>query len=103
MKKSLILSDPKNLQYLLNEIEIMRILNHPNIIKLHEVYESNCHIHLVMDYAEGSNILTHIEEQKMYSEKEASIIMIKILNALDYCHSINIVHRDIKLENIQIE
>ena len=87
-----------------NEINIMKQCNHPNIIKLYEIYEDQRHIDLVMEECLGGElfdrIMKRIEEKKIYTEKEASIIFKQIMKGIEYCHSKGIVHRDLKPENI---
>ena len=87
-----------------NEINIMREINHPNIIKLYEIYEDQRHIDLVMEECLGGElfdrIMERIQENKIYNEKEASIIFKQIMKGVEYCHSKGIVHRDLKPENI---
>ncbi|CAG9329541.1 unnamed protein product [Blepharisma stoltei] len=84
----------------INEIALLRKVNHPNIIKLHMVYENEDYIHLVLDYAEGGDLYQRILKKNSFSEAEASIIGAKMLDILEYLESMHIVHRDIKLENI---
>ena len=83
-----------------NEIDILRKLRHPYIINLHEVYENEYCIYLVMEYLEGGELLYHLETKGTYSEREASMLIKCILKALKYCHSKNIIHRDLKPENL---
>lgn len=90
----------KMMRYLIKEIEILKILDHPNILKLYEIYESRSNIYLVLEYIQGGDLLSHLKEKLQYSEKDASLIILKILETLEYCHSKNIIHRDLKLENI---
>lgn len=82
------------------ELNILRRTNHPNIVKLYQVYESEFYIHLVEEYLPGGDLLTHIQNKGAYSEKDASIVIKCILDALEYCHARNIIHRDLKPENL---
>ena len=84
----------------MKEIEILRIVNHENVIKLYEVYESNTHLHLVFEFLGGGELLEHIKQKGIYTESDAAQIIGKILEALDYCHKKKIVHRDLKPENL---
>lgn len=92
----------RNIISLEREISILRKLNHQNIIKLHEVYENELYIHLVLEYLEGGELLTHIKKIGLYSEKDACCAIKCVLEALDYCHTRNIMHRDLKPENLII-
>mmetsp|Transcript_32030 Transcript_32030/g.31739 ORF Transcript_32030/g.31739 Transcript_32030/m.31739 type:complete len:264 (-) Transcript_32030:151-942(-) len=89
-----------NLANLMNEIKLIKKLDHPNIVKLHYVYESSTHIYLVIDYLEGGDLLSRIIKRKVYNEKTAAKFAEKLLDVLNYLSSLDIVHRDLKLENI---
>ena len=86
----------------LKEIEILRQINHPGVIKLYEVYESELYIHLILEYLQGGELLSHLQSKGVYSEKDASALIKCVLEALEYCHARNIVHRDLKPENLII-
>ena len=94
----------KTLKRTLREINMLKKLDHPNIINLYEVYESKNSIYLIMEKCNGGelfdNIIEHITKGKMYSEKQASEIILQILSAINYCHKNGICHRDLKPENI---
>jgi calcium-dependent protein kinase len=94
----------QNLELFKNEIEIMSILNHPNICKLYEVYEDSKFIYLIIEYCEGGELLDRItkkqKEGKLYTEKEAAVIFRQLIEAIDYIHEIGVIHRDLKPENI---
>lgn len=78
----------------------MRELNHPNIIRLFEVYEGKDHIHLVLEYLRGGEIFSKLLEKGTYSEADAAKLMRKLMEAVNFCHSKGIIHRDLKLENL---
>jgi calcium-dependent protein kinase len=94
----------KTLKRTLREINMLKKLDHPNIIKLYEVYESKRSIYLIMEKCNGGdlfdNIIEHITKGRMYSEKQVSEIILQILSAINYCHKNGICHRDLKPENI---
>lgn len=85
---------------MVTEIEILRLLRHPRIIKLLEVYEGEEHIHLVMEYLKGGELFEKILNKGSYSEADASKIMHRLLEAVSYMHTKRVIHRDLKPENI---
>uniref|UniRef100_A0A7S1CLD5 Calcium-dependent protein kinase 1 n=1 Tax=Bicosoecida sp. CB-2014 TaxID=1486930 RepID=A0A7S1CLD5_9STRA len=89
----------RSLQMLRNEIDIMRIVNHPSIIRLHEVFEDDENVHLVMELCTGGELFDRIIQQGHIEEKPAARVMRSVLQAVKHCHENNIVHRDLKPEN----
>ena len=93
----------KNLVKFEREIEILRKADHPNIIKLYEVFESKRSFYLIMEECKGGEvfdrIIEHIQNKDMYSEKNAAIIR-QMISAVEYCHNNGIAHRDLKPENL---
>ena len=87
--------NPRILEEMRREIYTMSRLHHPNVIRLYEAYERRRHIYLVMEYCRGGSLFN-----RKFSEPQVAVIIGKILNALEYLHSKNVVHRDLKLENI---
>ena len=81
------------------ELDILKTLDHPNIIKLFEVYQDENFFHLVMEYCGGGELFQRIIRKKLFNENEAAIIMKKICSAVNYLHEHGIVHRDLKPEN----
>ena len=77
----------------------MRKLNHPNIIQLRDFYEQSDRYLLVMDLAPGKDLYERVRV-KPYAEDEARILFRNILETVKYLHSMHVVHRDIKLENV---
>ncbi len=79
-------------------------MDHPNIIKLYEVYEDNRYIYLIMEECSGGElfdrILDRITNKSMFSEKEAAVIFRQMVSAICYCHAQGICHRDLKPENL---
>ena len=78
----------------------MRILDHPNIITLYEIYEGDYHIYLVCELLKGGELFERIIKNGHYSEKDACLIIAQLLNALEYIHMKGVMHRDIKPENL---
>ncbi|CAG9329414.1 unnamed protein product [Blepharisma stoltei] len=100
IKKDRLLKDSELLNSLTNEIKIMRKCIHPNIVKLHRVYESNTHVYLVEDFVRGGCMFTRIIKKKRFTMETIVKLSHRLMGVLEYLDSLNIVHRDIKLENI---
>lgn len=82
------------------EIEILTSMDHPNIVRLIEVFEDERHWCLVMELMKGGELFDRILECDQFSEKEARESIIALVDAISYCHAKGIVHRDIKPENL---
>ena len=94
----------KNLEKFRREIDILIKMDHPNIIKLYDVYESNNSLYLIMEECHGGElfdrIIKRIENNQMYTEKEACEIIKQVMGAIEYCHNKGVAHRDLKPENL---
>ena len=98
---------PKRKKYFDNEIKILRLLHHPNIIKLEEIKVSKDYYYIVMEYANGGPLslcLKKYQEKynKAFSEEIVQYLMRQIVDAIKYIHSAKIIHRDLKLDNIMV-
>ena len=83
-----------------NEVLMQKTLDHPNVIKLLEVFENKRYIFFVMEYAEEGDILKLQKKRGPLEEKLACFLCFQIIQGLKHCHSRDILHRDIKLDNI---
>eukprot|EP00010_Vexillifera_abyssalis_P005818 CAMPEP_0201553284 /NCGR_PEP_ID=MMETSP0173_2-20130828/22743_1 /ASSEMBLY_ACC=CAM_ASM_000268 /TAXON_ID=218659 /ORGANISM="Vexillifera sp., Strain DIVA3 564/2" /LENGTH=348 /DNA_ID=CAMNT_0047963963 /DNA_START=14 /DNA_END=1060 /DNA_ORIENTATION=- len=90
----------EDIKLLKREIQIMKQLDHPNILKLFEVYEDDEVFYLVMELVQGKELFDKIVERGQYSEKDAAHIVRQILSAVEYLHKNDIAHRDLKPENL---
>lgn len=86
------------------EINILSKMDHPNIIKLYEVFEDNRYVYLIMEQCEGGElfdrIIDKLQEGSIFTEREAAKIFKQIISSIHYCHKQGICHRDLKPENL---
>ena len=87
----------------LKEIQVLKELDHPNIIKIFEYYVDNKNHYIITELITGGELYETIAKSHKFNEKKAAFIMKQILSALNYLHSKGIVHRDIKPENILVQ
>ncbi|XP_072365618.1 serine/threonine-protein kinase MARK1 isoform X2 [Scyliorhinus torazame] len=95
--------NPTSLQKLFREVRIMKILNHPNIVKLFEVIETEKTLYLIMEYASGGEVFDYLVAHGRMKEKEARAKFRQIVSSVQYCHQKYIVHRDLKAENLLLD
>jgi len=103
--KELIKTKIKDEEKFRNEIEIMSKCDHPNIVKLIEIYEDKRYYDIITEELCGGTLLERLMEKmeddgETFSEKDAAIIFKQIISAINYCHKKGIVHRDLKMENV---
>jgi len=87
----------------ISEVSLLQQMDHPNIIKLHEVYHDDCRFYVVTELCPGGELFDEIQNRKFFSEKDAAELMEQVLSAVYYCHKNQISHRDLKPENILLE
>ncbi|KAJ4930295.1 hypothetical protein JOQ06_019300 [Pogonophryne albipinna] len=95
--------NPTSLQKLFREVRIMKGLNHPNIVQLFEVIETDKTLYLIMEYASGGEVFDYLVSHGRMKEVEARSKFRQIVSAVNYCHTKNIVHRDLKAENLLLD
>ncbi|XP_045138310.1 serine/threonine-protein kinase MARK2-like isoform X6 [Portunus trituberculatus] len=95
--------NPGSLQKLFREVRIMKILDHPNIVKLFQVIETEKTLYLVMEYASGGEVFDYLVFHGRMKEKEARAKFRQIVSAVQYCHQKKIIHRDLKAENLLLD
>jgi calcium-dependent protein kinase len=92
--------DKLRLQY---EIDILRNLDHPNIVKLYEVFEDKKSVYIVTELCTGGELFDEILTRKHFNEKDAANVMKQILSSVAYCHDKKVAHRDLKPENVLLD
>nr|XP_012419996.1 PREDICTED: serine/threonine-protein kinase SIK1 [Odobenus rosmarus divergens] len=95
--------DSSNLEKIYREVQIMKLLNHPHIIKLYQVMETKDMLYIVTEFAKNGEMFDYLTSNGHLSENEARKKFWQILSAVEYCHSHHIVHRDLKTENLLLD
>ncbi|CAJ0945084.1 unnamed protein product, partial [Mesorhabditis belari] len=95
--------DKENLDKVYREIEVLKRLNHPHIIKLYQVMETTNIIYLVTEYAPNGEVFDLISRHSRLTEEDARFKFWQIISAIDYCHKMGVVHRDLKAENLLLD
>uniref|UniRef100_A0A8C2VUC3 non-specific serine/threonine protein kinase n=1 Tax=Chinchilla lanigera TaxID=34839 RepID=A0A8C2VUC3_CHILA len=95
--------DAVNLEKIYREVQIMKLLDHPHIIKLYQVMETKSMLYLVTEYAKNGEIFDYLANHGRLNESEARRKFWQILSAVDYCHGRKVVHRDLKAENLLLD
>ena len=93
----------ENMKKIMYETNLMQKLNHPNITKILEMFEDDKFILIIMEYINGGNLFSFVKKRRKLSEKISKFLFRQIILGIKHIHSKNIVHRDIKLENILID
>lgn len=95
--------DPNKEKEIMNEIEMLKSLDHPNILKVFEFYNTKEGYYIITELCQGGELFQRIVDNGYFSEEHAAYIMYQLLASVFYCHNLNIIHRDLKPENILIE
>ncbi|TMW62512.1 hypothetical protein Poli38472_005130 [Pythium oligandrum] len=90
----------EDIEALTTEVAILKQMNHPNIMILHDFFQEEKYYYLVTEFMEGGELFDRIVEKSYYSEREARDLVKLLLESIKYCHDANIVHRDLKPENL---
>ena len=91
-----------NTKQIINEINILKTLDHPNILKILEFHLDKDKFYIVTDYCPEGELFNEIQKKTKFTERETSFVIYQILQSVRYCHKMRVLHRDIKPENIMI-
>ena len=96
-------SNPSRLPKIYREISILRELSHPNIVRLHEMVETDRHIGIILEYASGGELFDYILNHRYLKDNAARRLFAQLVSGVGYLHKKGIVHRDLKLENLLLD
>ena len=97
------IKEKDDLQRIIREMQILNELNHPNIVKVYEICESDEYFFIIMEYCSGGELFNYIVRNHRLIEEESSYFFYQIINCLEYIHSKKIAHRDLKPENLLLD
>ncbi|KAI1812582.1 hypothetical protein GGS20DRAFT_587355 [Poronia punctata] len=96
-------NNPSRLAKIYREVSILRGLAHPNIVRLHEMSETERHIGIVLEYASGGELFDYILNHRYLKDQAARRLFAQLISGVGYLHKKGIVHRDLKLENLLLD
>ena len=97
-----IIKEDENGRQLIDEIDILKSLEHPNIMKIYECFNDNENVYIISEYCNEGDLLGKMEKMHSMNEIVVKFLMGQILNAISYLHSNKVIHGDIKLENVML-
>jgi protein-serine/threonine kinase len=103
IRRESVASNPTRLPKIYREISILRDLAHPNIVRLHEMVETERHIGIILEYASGGELFDYILNHRYLKDPAARRLFAQLVSGVGYLHKKGIVHRDLKLENLLLD
>jgi Protein kinase domain len=97
-----IIQNERTRRKVFQEVYIMKTVTHPNVIRLLEVFESNRHLMIVLEYSGGGDLLQLVKSRVCLTNEEGKQIFSQVIDAVKACHTKNVIHRDVKLDNLLI-
>jgi NUAK family SNF1-like kinase len=98
--KKEVMTNEDSRKKVLREVSIWEQLTHPSVIRLYETFESEKYFLCIEELCSGGDLLTYVRKRRRLNESVAKYILKQLLEGLYYCYSKNILHRDVKLDNI---
>ena len=103
IRRETVATNPSRLPKIYREISILRDLAHPNIVRLHEMVETERHIGIILEYASGGELFDYILNHRYLKDQAARRLFAQLVSGVGYLHKKGIVHRDLKLENLLLD
>ncbi|ORY83642.1 kinase-like domain-containing protein [Protomyces lactucae-debilis] len=103
LKKASMIIRAKTIEYTKSERQILEDVRHPFIVKLFYAFQDHHKLYLILEYAEGGELWTHLETEKMFSEQVAAFYVAELVLALSHLHAQGIIYRDLKPENCLLD
>ncbi|KAH6692642.1 serine/threonine-protein kinase KIN4 [Plectosphaerella plurivora] len=103
IKRDSVGNNPSRLAKIYREIAILREIQHPNIVRLHEMVETERHIGIILEYASGGELFDYILNHRYLKDNAARRLFAQLVSGVGYLHKKGIVHRDLKLENLLLD
>ncbi|KAF9438825.1 serine/threonine protein kinase psk1 [Entomortierella beljakovae] len=102
LKKASIIVHAKDTECTMSERKILEAIRHPFIVKLHYAFQTDHRLYLILEYASGGELFTHLATERMFSEETTAFYAAQLVLALEHLHSLGIIYRDLKPENIML-
>jgi calcium/calmodulin-dependent protein kinase I len=100
ISKALLIDSAQTYKSMANEIEVLRTIKHPNVLKMFRIYELENYVCLILEYLPHGNLANRLQQRSVFSEEAACRLVWALLDTVEHLHDNNILHRDLKLENI---
>ena len=98
-----VISNEKSKKKILHEVNLMKKLRHNSVVKIFETFETTKYLIIIMEYVSGGDLLSYVKKRNKLTEPVARYLFKQIIIGLEYTHNQNIIHRDIKLDNILLD
>ncbi|CAD8052584.1 unnamed protein product [Paramecium sonneborni] len=92
----------QDVKYIQSELSIMKYLNHPFVVKLYHSFQTQNYLYMLLEYCENGDLTNYMAKGTIIQESQAIFIIAQIILALEYLHSLNLIYRDLKPENVMI-
>lgn len=90
----------KQLKYALTECQVLKTVNHTFVIKMHYAFQTPKYLYFILDYCNGGDLSMHLNNKHIFEEDEARFYIAELILAIEYLHSLNIIYRDLKPDNV---